>query len=211
MPRTSIRRARARSARPTIRDGGAEDCPWRTTGFMWRSGSHARHQLGVPNKMLRSMFGGDGQRAAGAFEVWAARAWNVFNEGRPFSVVYPLMVLLCAALVGPGARRFAAARAGGHARARAGALALHVPAARPGAALARRARLDPAARALARAAAARGRARRLRVLHGRALGLDLLPPAHGRAVEQRPPLLAARAHQLGSHERQRARAAAQAR
>ena len=46
------------------------------------------------------MFGGDGQRAAGAFEVWAARAWNVFNEGRPFSVVYPLMVLLCAAPVG---------------------------------------------------------------------------------------------------------------
>src|SRR5215213_4376479 len=46
------------------------------------------------------MFGGDGQRAAGAFEVWAARAWNVFNEGRPFTVVYPAMVLLCAALVG---------------------------------------------------------------------------------------------------------------
>ena len=33
-------------------------------------------------------------------EVWAARAWNVFNEGRPFSVVYPVLVLLGAAAVG---------------------------------------------------------------------------------------------------------------
>jgi hypothetical protein len=41
-----------------------------------------------------------GQRAAGAFEVWAARAWNVFNEGLPFSVVYPQLALLAAALVG---------------------------------------------------------------------------------------------------------------
>jgi len=39
-------------------------------------------------------------RAAGAFEVWAARAWNVFNEGRPFSIVYPAMVLLCAGPAG---------------------------------------------------------------------------------------------------------------
>ena len=39
-------------------------------------------------------------RAAGAFEVWAARAWNVFNEGRPFSIGYPAMVLLCAAPLG---------------------------------------------------------------------------------------------------------------
>ena len=37
---------------------------------------------------------------AGPIEIWAARAWNVFNEGRPFSLVYPLLVLLCAALVG---------------------------------------------------------------------------------------------------------------
>src|SRR5215210_398838 len=37
---------------------------------------------------------------AGSFEVWAARTWNVFNEGRPFSVVYPVMVLLAASLVG---------------------------------------------------------------------------------------------------------------
>jgi hypothetical protein len=39
-------------------------------------------------------------RAAGPFEVWAARAWNVFNEGSPFSVVYPLLVLLAAAPLG---------------------------------------------------------------------------------------------------------------
>jgi Glycosyl transferase family 2/Sulfatase/Type I phosphodiesterase / nucleotide pyrophosphatase len=37
---------------------------------------------------------------AGPIEIWAARAWNVFNEGRPFSLVYPLLVLLCATLVG---------------------------------------------------------------------------------------------------------------
>jgi hypothetical protein len=39
---------------------------------------------------------------AGAAEVWAARAWNVFNEGRPFSVVYPPLVLLAAAATGVG-------------------------------------------------------------------------------------------------------------
>ena len=39
-------------------------------------------------------------RSAGRPEVWAARAWNVFNEGRPFSVVYPLLVLPAAAVVG---------------------------------------------------------------------------------------------------------------
>ena len=43
-----------------------------------------------------------GARAAGPAEVWAARAWNVFNEGRPFSVVYPLLVLLAAAPLGLG-------------------------------------------------------------------------------------------------------------
>src|ERR687896_600417 len=40
------------------------------------------------------------QGAAGPVEIWAARAWNVLNEGRPFSVVYPVLVLLAAALVG---------------------------------------------------------------------------------------------------------------
>jgi hypothetical protein len=39
-------------------------------------------------------------RAAGPVEIWAARAWNVLNEGRPFSVLYPLLVLLCAAPLG---------------------------------------------------------------------------------------------------------------
>src|SRR3954471_10804891 len=33
---------------------------------------------------------------AGKVEIWAARLWNVFNEGRPFSLVYPLLVLLAA-------------------------------------------------------------------------------------------------------------------
>jgi hypothetical protein len=39
-------------------------------------------------------------RSAGLLEVWAARAWNVFNEGRPFTLVYPVLVLLAAELVG---------------------------------------------------------------------------------------------------------------
>src|SRR5918992_616582 len=39
---------------------------------------------------------------AGAVEEWAARAWNVFNEGRPFSLVYPVLVLLAAAALGIG-------------------------------------------------------------------------------------------------------------
>ena len=43
---------------------------------------------------------GSNHRPARIAEVWAARAWNVFNEGRPFSVVYPLLVLLAAAVVG---------------------------------------------------------------------------------------------------------------
>ena len=43
-----------------------------------------------------------GHRAAGPAEVWAARAWNVFNEGRPFSIVYPLMVLVAAWPLGLG-------------------------------------------------------------------------------------------------------------
>jgi len=37
---------------------------------------------------------------AGLFEIWAARLWNVFNEGRPFSVVYPQLVLACALPLG---------------------------------------------------------------------------------------------------------------
>src|SRR3954447_15940195 len=37
---------------------------------------------------------------AGRLEIWAARLWNVFNEGRPFSLVYPALVLLVAAPLG---------------------------------------------------------------------------------------------------------------
>ncbi len=44
-----------------------------------------------------------GAESAGAAEVWAARAWNVFNEGKPFSIVYPPMAVAGAALVGAGA------------------------------------------------------------------------------------------------------------
>src|SRR4051794_20399121 len=39
---------------------------------------------------------------AARLEIWAARAWNVFNEGRPFSLVYPVLVLLAAAPLGLG-------------------------------------------------------------------------------------------------------------
>ncbi len=41
-------------------------------------------------------------RRAGLAEVWAARAWNVFNEGRPFAVVYPPLAVAGAALIGAG-------------------------------------------------------------------------------------------------------------
>jgi hypothetical protein len=41
-------------------------------------------------------------RRPGFAEVWAARAWNVFNEGRPFGIVYPPLALAGAALVGLG-------------------------------------------------------------------------------------------------------------
>ena len=46
------------------------------------------------------MPGMPGARHASPAEIWAARAWNVFNEGRPFSIVYPLLVLVAAAAVG---------------------------------------------------------------------------------------------------------------
>jgi len=45
---------------------------------------------------------GDKAGAAGGFEVWAARLWNVFNEGKPFSVVYPPMAVAGAGLIGAG-------------------------------------------------------------------------------------------------------------
>ena len=53
-------------------------------------------ELGNPNTMP----GMPGRRHASPVEIWAARAWNVFNEGRPFSIVYPLLVLLAGAVVG---------------------------------------------------------------------------------------------------------------
>ena len=67
-----------------------------------------------------------------------------------------------------------------------------------------------AAPAVAGPGSARGRARRYVVLHGRRLGLCLLPPAHRRALDERPAVLVPRAHELGSHQRQRVRAAAEA-
>src|SRR5918996_1325463 len=60
----------------------------------------AEHELGFPNTMPALANGG--HRAAGTLEIWAARAWNVFNEGRPFSVVCPLLVLLVSAPLGLG-------------------------------------------------------------------------------------------------------------
>jgi hypothetical protein len=52
-------------------------------------------------------------REAGGFEVWAARAWNVFNEGKPFGVVYPPMALAGAILIGAVQGRLLAALAAG--------------------------------------------------------------------------------------------------
>ena len=108
-------------------------------------------------------------------------------------------------------RRPAAPRPGRHARAGRGGLPFRVPSSQPRAPLAGGAGLDPAARALARDPAAAGRPGRVPVLHRRPLGLDLLPPAHRRPVDERPALLAPRAHQLGPHQRQRAGAGAEVR
>ena len=49
---------------------------------------------------MRSGFLTGGSSAAGVAEVWAARAWNVFNEGKPFGLVYPPMAVAGAVLVG---------------------------------------------------------------------------------------------------------------
>ena len=51
---------------------------------------------GSEHRAAAGSAGRSGHRAAGPVEVWAARAWNVFNEGRPFSIVYPVLVLLAA-------------------------------------------------------------------------------------------------------------------
>src|SRR5215218_9231129 len=90
--------------------------PARACAAWSASGTRTKRKLGHPNTMpgmpgkhqRRARFATRGQPRAGArhqrparfAEVWAARAWNVFNEGRPFSVAYPLLVLLAAAAVG---------------------------------------------------------------------------------------------------------------
>jgi hypothetical protein len=105
-----------------------------------------------------------------------------------------------------GAGRSAVPRAarGGGVRAR--ALPLSVRVARTRASVARRTLRGAPARALASARAAARRAGGLCVLHGRRVGLRLLPPSHRRAVDERSALLAPGAHELGSHQRERARA-----
>ena len=55
---------------------------------------------GSEHRAAAGSAGRSGHRAAGPVEVWAARAWNVFNEGRPFSIVYPVLVLLAAVPAG---------------------------------------------------------------------------------------------------------------
>ena len=152
---------------------------------------------------------GSGHRAAGPVEVWAARAWNVFNEGRPFSLVYPVLVLLAAAPVGLGPD-------GPLGLALAGALALAsvLAASRSRCAAARccgwRSPLSvPLLEPWRAPALLLGALAGWLVLHGLLLGQRLLPPAHRRAVDELPALLAPRAHQLRPHERQRARAGAE--
>jgi hypothetical protein len=45
---------------------------------------------------------GRGQRRAGTAEIWAARAWNVLNDGLSFSLLFPALCLLAAAPLGLG-------------------------------------------------------------------------------------------------------------
>ncbi len=165
--------------------------------------SHERGILGFPNTMRAVA------RSAGFIEVWAARAWNVFNEGRPFTLVYPVLVLCVAALVGLAPEGSLGLALLGSVALAAVLVALPVPAPRPRAALARARRQRAAARAVARPGARAGRAGRLGVLHRLLLGHLLLPAAHRGAVDELPPLLAPRPDELGPHERQRARAGAE--
>src|SRR3954447_24413979 len=95
---------------------------------------------------------------AGKAEVWAARAWNVFNEGRPFSVVFPVLVLLVAAPLGLGPSgglpaALAGAGAGGRGRGGRRPGPLCIPAPNQSALVARRGSVGPPARAVARAKA----------------------------------------------------------
>ena len=95
----------------TLQDGVRSRCPPRRPGVRARGGGGCRvgHRANVPpgvkgRRRLPWPADWSRNRAAGALEVWAARAWNVFNEGRPFSIVYPAMVLLGRGAAGPGAR-----------------------------------------------------------------------------------------------------------
>ena len=110
---------------------------------------------------------------------------------------------------GAGGDRGAPARVRGRRRVRGRPLAVLVPAARQGAAVAGRRGVGAPARALARAGRPARGAGGLRLLHRLLLGHALLPPAHRRAVDELRPLLAAGGHQLRPHERQRARAGAE--
>ena len=53
---------------------------------------------GAPSLLGRVRGGRDGAKAAGRFEIAAARLWNVLNEGKPFTPVFALGVLLLLAL-----------------------------------------------------------------------------------------------------------------
>src|SRR5215211_7335778 len=98
-PRRSSAGARSSSARRSLSASASmpRSRP-RTCGGSRGFGTPARRELGHPNTMPG--MSGSHQRPASLAEVWAARAWNVFNEGRPFSIVYPSMVLVAAAAVG---------------------------------------------------------------------------------------------------------------
>ncbi len=154
----------------------------------------------------------DRAERAGAFEVWAARAWNVFNEGRPFSLVYPAMVLLAAAPSGsrptaarPGAGRGARPRRGARRASRSRSAAGRCCGSRRG----RRVPLLEPWRAPALLAR---RARRLRLLHRLLLGhasTTTCAPARRGPTSRRFWRLVA--DQLGPDQRQRARAGAEAR
>src|SRR3954447_18285263 len=85
----SFRPRRSRWARASMRRSpGRSRSAWRASG---RRPPH--RELGNPNTM---------PAMSGTVEIWAARAWNVFNEGRPFTVVYPLLVLVAAEVAGLG-------------------------------------------------------------------------------------------------------------
>jgi Glycosyl transferase family 2/Sulfatase/Type I phosphodiesterase / nucleotide pyrophosphatase len=80
--------------------GHPDEAGLRAAGSAERSGQRAAGHADETELRAAGSAERSGQRAAGPVEVWAARAWNVFNEGRPFSVVYPVLVLIAAVPVG---------------------------------------------------------------------------------------------------------------